>query len=104
MTDDVAQELLDTIDAVLQLLQLLVLELSRQGHLDAAAYARTLTAWRNDQVQPGSAGDVLVHRMLDPLVTEPSVLIRRSGFRLVEPDTPDDAPTSPMRSPDPEDR
>lgn len=86
---------LEGIEGVMQLLQVLVLALGKTGQLDTAEYARLLADWHNKQIEPDSLQDVLFQRMLGMLVDQPEVLLRRTGFQLMQAASPADEPKQP---------
>lgn len=84
---------LDAIEGVMQVLQVLVMCLDKQGHLDGGEYAAMLADWRIQHVPPDSLQEAIVDRMIDTLVDDPRALIRRMGMLLSarqkpEPPTP----------------
>ena len=90
---------LEGIEGVMQLLQVLVVALGKTGQLDTAEYARLLADWHHQQIQPGSTQDVLFQRMLGMLVEQPEVLLRRTGFQLMQAENPAGEPRPPVAGP-----
>lgn len=70
-------------EALMQMLQQLVISLVESGKLDPTDYAARLAAWHTSCSQPGSLEEAQVWRMLSMLVDDPDVLLRRSAFRVV---------------------
>lgn len=90
---------LEGIEGVMQLLQVLVIALGKAGQLDTAEYARLLADWHHQQIQPGSTQDVLFQRMLGMLVDQPEVLLRRTGFQLMQAESPAGEPRQSTADP-----
>ncbi len=86
--EETEEFMLESVEALMSMLQVLVIALGKDGRLDTEEYARLLLDLRErTEVESGSYQDVLIQRMLSILVADdPEVLVRRWGIRAVQTD------------------
>lgn len=99
MTEEESQAFMqESIEGLLNLLQVLVVALGKSGQLDTGEYARLLTDFQNQHMEAGSMQAVLFDQMLALLVDQPEVLKRRMALSVVA-QNPVPSPTAPSSDP-----
>lgn len=91
--DDVNGRLaLDGVMSLMKALHVLAMSLARSGQLDTADYAGLLADCRNTQTEDDSMQREVMDWLLNQLVEESDVPVRRAAFQVVDGKSPDDPP------------